>query len=57
MFDSFTVKTATGSNSGLSVLNTLTRVRIEPSIPWLKDEPANHKPHAQSQPHDTETAK
>jgi len=47
MLDSYTVDTATGSNSGLSVLlkGTLTRAGIEPPIPWLKDRPANHWVH------------
>jgi len=40
------VDTATGSNSGLSVLlmYTSTRAGIEPSTFWLKDGPANHWP-------------
>jgi len=39
----YTVDTAAGSNSGLSVLlkDTSTRAGIEPPTPWLKDGPAD----------------
>jgi len=41
-----TVDTATGSNSGLSVLlkGTPTRAGIEPPTLWLRDGPATHRP-------------
>jgi len=44
MLHPYTVDTATGSNSGLSVLlkDTSTRAGIEPPTPWLKDGPADH---------------
>jgi len=44
MLHSYTVDTATGSNSGLHILlkDKSTRAGIEP--PWLKDGPANHWP-------------
>jgi len=40
------IDTATGSNSGLSVLlkDTSTRSGIEPPTPWLKEGPATHWP-------------